>query len=79
MLLYDERRPVLSMEESPKQLLAETRTSPLTLSRLAKLDHEYRRNRMQEVLFLAHRRRVTDTTLPMFGVTFRSVPSDQTS
>ena len=41
---YDARRPVVCMDESPKQLIAETRTPiPLALGRAERHDYEYRR------------------------------------
>lgn len=49
-LPYDERRPVVCVDESPKQLLADTREPlPPEPGRPARQDHEYRRNGMQEV------------------------------
>ena len=42
--LYDPRHPVVCMDESPKQLIAETRTPIPSLSgRIAMYDYEYRR------------------------------------
>jgi hypothetical protein len=41
---YDSRYPVVCMDESPKQLIAETKTPiPLAPGRTAKYDYEYRR------------------------------------
>lgn len=49
-LPYDERRPVICIDESPKQLLADTREPlPPESGKTARQDHEYKRNGMQEV------------------------------
>ena len=42
---YDPLRPVVAMDEQPKQLIAETRTPiPAAPGRVAKVDYEYRRH-----------------------------------
>ena len=49
-LAYDESRPVVCVDESPKQLLADTRKPLLAKpGKPAKQDHEYKRNGMQEI------------------------------
>lgn len=47
---YDPRRPVVGMDEQPKQLIAETRTPlPGKPGQPAKIDHEYRRHGVASV------------------------------
>jgi hypothetical protein len=44
-LPYDSKRPVICMDEMPKQLLAQTRDPiPCQAGQAAKEDHEYKRN-----------------------------------
>lgn len=47
---YDPKRPVVGMDEQPKQLIAETRTPmPAAPGRPAKVDYEYRRHGVASV------------------------------
>lgn len=47
---YDPTRPVVAMDEPPKQLIAETRSpSPAAPGESAKVDHEYRRHGVTSV------------------------------
>ena len=47
---YDPRRPVVGMDEQPKQLIAETRQPiPVAPGRSAKIDYEYRRHGVASV------------------------------
>lgn len=49
-LAYDGQRPLVCVDESPKQLLADTREPlPPKTGTPARQDHEYKRNGMQEV------------------------------
>ena len=42
---YDEKYPVVCMDESPKQLIGETKTPvPMSPGNVAKYDYEYKRN-----------------------------------
>ena len=51
---YDEQRPVVCMDESPKQLIAEARPSiPMTKGRETRVDYEYVRHGMVNI-FMAN-------------------------
>lgn len=51
---YDEKRPVVCMDESPKQLIAEARKSvPMTKGRETRVDYEYVRHGMVNI-FMAN-------------------------
>lgn len=63
---YDPKRPVVGMDEQPKQLIAETRTPiPGKAGAPTKIDHEYRRHGVASVWMfsepLAGRRKVNVT------------------
>lgn len=63
---YDERYPVVCMDETPKQLIAETRTPILAIpGRVARYDYEYRRCGVSSI-FLASEplvgKRITSVT-----------------
>lgn len=51
---YDEKRPVVCMDESPKQLISESRESiPMAKGREARIDYEYVRHGMVNI-FMAN-------------------------
>ena len=51
---YDEKRPMVCFDESPKQLIAEVRESiPPAPGRPESFDAEYRRNGVRELMMIA--------------------------
>jgi len=50
---YDQRNPVVCMDESPKQLIAEARTSiPMSKGKEARVDYEYIRHGMVNIFMV---------------------------